>query len=93
MRYLLILLLLAGLATAQHQPGKLVFETKCARCHGQNGTKGRFGAANLQASRLPDAALLRIVTKGKNWMPSWEKKLQPAEISAVVDYIKTLRKS
>ena len=90
--YLLLLLCCGNIALAQQQPGKKVFEAKCVECHGANGTKGRFHAANLQLSRLADAELLRIVSKGKKWMPSWEKSLKPEEIAAVVNYIKTLRK-
>jgi cytochrome c6 len=93
MKYILIALLWSISAIAQLKTGKVVFEAKCVRCHGQNGTKGRFGAANLQASRMQDAKIVQIISAGKNWMPAWEKKLQPAEISAVADYVKTLRKS
>jgi mono/diheme cytochrome c family protein len=90
--YLILLLSCGSIAFAQQQPGKKIFETKCAECHGSSGTKGRFHAANLQLSRLADAELQKIVSKGKKWMPSWEKRLKPEEISAVVNYIQTLRK-
>jgi cytochrome c6 len=72
--------------------GKAIFEDKCAKCHGDDGTKGKFGAKNLQKSRLADEDLLKIVSEGKNFMPSWKKRLSAPELQQVTDYVKTLRK-
>jgi len=90
-KYIAILLLSCGLISAQQKSGKTVFEAKCAKCHGVTGTKGRFGAANLQLSRLQTADMIRIISKGKNWMPSWERNLKSGEIIEVAEYVKTLR--
>lgn len=83
-------LFLALTLSAQHD-GKKIFESKCAKCHGNDGMKGRFGAANLKVNRSDDSQLFRVISKGKNWMPSWEKKLRPEQIKSVITYIKTLR--
>lgn len=72
--------------------GKELFEHKCKRCHGKDGTKGLFGAKNLQLSRLQDSDLTTIISKGKNGMPRWEKRLSQQEIESVIVYVKTLRK-
>jgi mono/diheme cytochrome c family protein len=72
--------------------GKQLFEKKCAKCHGKDGTKGLFGAKNLPASKLTDPELFSIICNGKKIMPSWQKKLSMDEISAVIEYIKTMRK-
>lgn len=72
--------------------GKELYEKKCARCHGKDGTKGLFGARNLQISKLDDAGYIRIITEGRNIMPSWNRKLNEGQINLVVQYIKELRK-
>ncbi|WPU91159.1 cytochrome c [Mucilaginibacter sabulilitoris] len=73
-------------------PGKALFENKCAKCHGNDGTKGRWGAKNLHISKLNDDELFRTISTGKGFMPKWSKKLTQAQILIVIEYIKTLRK-
>jgi mono/diheme cytochrome c family protein len=72
--------------------GKILFEQNCAKCHGIDGTKGKFGAKNLQKSILTDEQYFRIIQKGKGIMPSWEKNLTAEQITDIVSYIKTLKK-
>ena len=72
--------------------GKVVFESKCAKCHGADGTKGKWGARNLQVSRLGDSDMRGIITNGKRIMPAWGKRLTDDEMLSVIDYVKTLRK-
>ena len=91
--YLGSLLITTNTITAQNATsGKNIFEAKCQRCHGNDGTKGLFGAKNLQASRLENIELTAIISKGKRGMPRWEKKLSQTEIESVAAYIKSLRK-
>src|SRR5690606_1308843 len=73
--------------------GKTIFSENCVRCHGADGTKGKWGAKNLKQSTLSEPALVNIISTGKGWMPSWKNKLSEKEIEAVVDYVKTLRHS
>lgn len=82
-------------AHAQTPPltGKVIFQNNCVKCHGEDGTKGRWGAANLRDSRLPDDAMLNVISNGRGWfMPKWGKKFTPAQIETIIAYIKTLRK-
>jgi mono/diheme cytochrome c family protein len=72
--------------------GKAIFDDKCAKCHGEDGTRGKWGAKNLQKSRLADEDLMKIVLEGKNFMPSWKKRLSGLELKQVTDYVRTLRK-
>lgn len=72
--------------------GKTLFENKCARCHGADGTRGIFGAKDLRASRITDEEMISIITNGKRIMPSWKKRLTPEQIRTVAGYVKTLRK-
>ena len=72
--------------------GKELFERHCKLCHGKDGAKGFLGAKNLQESQLDDQALYTTIAKGRKVMPAWEKKLDTAELTLVVSYVKTLRK-
>lgn len=91
-----LLLMTVNLATAQNgtttESGKNIFENKCQRCHGSDGTKGLFGAKDLQKSRLENTELTAVISKGRRGMPRWEKKLSQTEIESVATYIKSLRK-
>ncbi len=78
--------------------GASIYSQNCARCHGSDGRaqtpKGRqVDAVDLTSNEWsPDEARdTRIVTKGKGSMPSFRTKLTPAEISAVVQYIRRFK--
>ena len=81
-------------AYAQNPPltGRALFEKKCATCHGNDGTRGRWGAKNLQISKLSNDELLYTISNGRGIMPNWGKRLTIIQISSVIEYIKTLRK-
>lgn len=78
--------------------GAAVYAQSCARCHGADGRgntpKGRAVGASDLTSRdwVPDTARdTRIVTRGKEGMPAFKGKLKPAEIEAVVSYIRRFK--
>jgi cytochrome c6 len=78
--------------------GAAVFAATCARCHGSDGraatAKGKaVGATDLTSnSWKPDTARdTRIVRGGKEEMPAFKGKLKPAEIEAVVEYIRRFK--
>jgi cytochrome c6 len=80
--------------------GEKVYQTKCASCHGADGsgntpagkaTKVRpFCSEEVQ--KETDAEWTEIIVKGKNKMPSYDKKLSEGEIKDVVAYIRGLCK-
>ena len=76
----------------QKPDGKALYERKCSRCHGDDGTLEKKGADNLQESDLSDLALTRIITEGKRKMPAFGTKLSPEQIQAIATYTKSLRK-
>ncbi|TPD67271.1 c-type cytochrome [Flavobacterium microcysteis] len=93
--YTCLLILSTCVTKAQNntsENGKAIFEHKCQRCHGSDGTKGLFGAKNLQISRLENTELVSVISKGRRGMPRWERKLSSTEIESVATYIKSLRK-
>ena len=77
-----------------------LYKTKCQACHGENGmadtaTGKKMGAhpfnspevQKMSAQELSDA-----IRKGKNKMPSYEKKLNDEQIKKLVDYVRDLGK-
>jgi len=76
-------------ALSRIDQGKLIFTTICSNCHGDNGKLGRFGAADLTASRLSKTEKLKIVTEGSplTVMRSFRAELSASEIEAVVAYV------
>jgi cytochrome c6 len=72
--------------------GKLLYEEKCALCHGSDGTAGISNAANLQKSILDTSSMILTITHGKNGMPAFKEQLDSVEIKQIVYYVFTLRK-
>ncbi len=70
--------------------GKNLFTEKCASCHGNDGTAGILGAANLQQTTMDAAALQQIITNGKGNMPSFKTTFSEKEIKKLAEYIQTL---
>lgn len=96
-RYIIIAIATISLTThlqAQQSitTGKDLFEKKCAKCHGKDGTKGMFGAKNLQLSRINDGDMFHTISNGIRVMPSWKSRLTEGQIRMVMAYIKKLRK-
>ncbi len=73
-------------------PGEDVYIVFCANCHGPNGDADYQGALRLSASRLPDPDLLKIIKDGRGMMPGLGNHIVEADIAAVAEYVKGLRK-
>ncbi|HEX2616906.1 MAG TPA: cytochrome c [Flavobacteriales bacterium] len=71
--------------------GRALYVTHCVRCHGEDGAKGKWGAKDLRASRMAAVAITRQVREGKGIMPSFERKLTPEQLAALVQFVPTLR--
>jgi mono/diheme cytochrome c family protein len=77
-----------------------LYQSKCAACHGPDGsgntTVGK--ALKLKDIRDPevqkesDADLTTLIAKGKDKMPANEKSLKPDQIKALVGYVRELAK-
>lgn len=93
----------AGVAMAAAVDGQKLFLANCTPCHGEDG-KGRtpqgkkLHAKDLTASTLADAAIEKQIVagsadrSGNSRMPSFKTTLTPEEITALVAYLKTLRR-
>ena len=83
---------LSSFTRRQTPEGKAIYDKQCARCHGKEGTKGSFGAKNLQKSVMTDEAITQLILTGKKVMPSFKTKLGSNEIKLVMEYVKAFRK-
>jgi ubiquinol-cytochrome c reductase cytochrome b subunit len=73
--------------------GAIVFQNKqCRNCHALGGHGGQRGPAlDAVATRLTPDLMVRQVIQGGGNMPAYGKKLSPAEVEALVAFMRTLR--
>ncbi|SRR5579864_4291945 len=89
---------ISPLAYAQDDAAAL-YKTKCAACHGADGKgetpmgkKLSLKAFNSpEMAKLSDAELVEITKKGKDKMPSYDKKLTDDQIKSLIKYIRSLK--
>jgi len=84
--------------SADAQDASALFKSKCAGCHGADGTGSAMGKkmgahdfTSAEVQGMSDAQLADIITNGKNKMPKYGS-LKPEEIKGLVAYIRTLKK-
>lgn len=91
--------LMSGPANAQGA-GERVYKAKCASCHGADGkgdtpagkaTKARDFCSD-EVAKETDEEWTAIIVKGKNKMPSYDKKVTDADIKEAVAFIRSLCK-
>lgn len=80
------------------QPGKRIWTTNCAACHGLDGRGGEHApniVTNPEAFHLSDAEIFRIVHDGSPSMamPSFGSTLDQSKIHAVVSYLRSMQGS
>jgi mono/diheme cytochrome c family protein len=84
--------------SADAQDASALFKSKCAGCHGADGTGSAMGKkmgahdfTSAEVQGMSDAQLADIITNGKNKMPKYGS-LKPEEVKGLVAYIRTLKK-
>jgi cytochrome c6 len=87
-----------GFSSPAHAQGADLFKSKCAGCHGADGTGSAMGKkmgahdfTSADVQKMSDAELTDIITNGKNKMPKYPA-LKPEEVKGLVAYIHTLKK-
>lgn len=79
--------------------GEKLYEVQCAICHYATTTEPKIGPGLkglvkrgkfADGKKVDDAGLRRWIEKGGKNMPAYEETLKPAEINALVAYLKTL---
>ena len=96
-----MLCLVGSIARAQDVAnGEKIYKAKCVSCHGPDG-KGETAAGKATKARdlcsadvkkESDADWTGIIVKGKNKMPSYDKKISDADVKDVVKYMRSLCK-
>jgi len=75
------------------------YKSKCASCHGANGS-GQTAAGkalklkdlrSAEVRAMSDDQLLAVISKGKGKMPGYEKSLGAATCKALLAYVKQLK--
>jgi len=79
--------------TPLERQGALVLQSKqCRNCHALDGSGGLRGPAlDGVATRLNGDQLIRQVIQGGGNMPAYGKNLKPAEVTALVAFMETLK--
>src|ERR1700690_3916057 len=84
--------------SAHAQDASALFKSKCAGCHGADGTGSAMGKkmgahdfTSAEVQKMSDAELTDTITNGKNKMPKYAS-LKPEEVKGLVAYIRTLKK-
>jgi cytochrome c6 len=80
--------------------GAATYKAKCAMCHGADGSGNTPMGKKLSMKDLAspdiqsksDATLIDLTTNGINKMPAFKGKLSEAQISDVVQYLRTFKK-
>jgi len=70
--------------------GKVLFETECVRCHGEDGKLQAAGAADLSVTKLSKEEITLIIKNGKGVMPAFSQ-YSDIQIAAIADYLATLK--
>jgi mono/diheme cytochrome c family protein len=77
-----------------------LYQTKCAGCHGPDGSGSTpVGKAlklrsfqDPEVQKMTDAELTTLIAKGKDKMPGFEKTLKPDQIKSLVMHTRELMK-
>lgn len=94
-----ILILVLGACTeaqpagASGNPGKDLYENRCAECHGIKGDGQLAGSADLTVSKLTQTELRTIIENGKNGMPPFKLIINTDSLmQETMEYVISLRK-
>ena len=87
-------------ATFAADEGVDLFKSKCAMCHGPDGSGKTMMGEKLKIPDLHspdvqkkcDADLKALISKGKDKMPAYEAKLSKEQVDKLVGFIRDLAK-
>jgi cytochrome c6 len=85
-------------AQGSQESGAAVYKSKCATCHGQDGSGNTPVGKSLQVADLrsadvqkkTDAELTQSIAEGKGNMPAFKTSVTENEIRAVLTYVRSL---
>ena len=96
---LLATALIAVPALAEDVSGEDLYNKKCALCHGKDGVAKKMaeGSANFNDAEFQGGATVASIAKATadgvadTKMKGYKEKLSEAEISAIAEYIKSMK--
>lgn len=81
-----------GTTDATINAGNIIYQDRCATCHGTNGRAGISGATDLSKSNLSDDMIKQIVLNGQNGMPPFKLFIKTdKEMEEVIEKVKSFR--
>lgn len=97
---LLAAALIATAAVTKADDAAALWTSKCAMCHGANGTPTMMGKKNgagdytsaADQAKFTDAEAAAAITAGKGKMKGFGDKLTPDQVKALVAYVRGLKK-
>jgi mono/diheme cytochrome c family protein len=77
--------------TAVQQEGQRMFMQRCSICHTPGTPTGRHIGPVLKKDRIvgKEEAVRQVIMAGTDRMPGYRYGLSPAQITAVIEYLKT----
>jgi len=94
----LAVVVILPLAVRAQNPSETLYKSKCAACHGADGSGSPIGKqmgahdfTTADVQKMSDAELTGTIATGKNKMPKYGF-LKPEDIKGLVVYIRTLKK-
>ena len=87
--------ILALTPAAFAEDGKTLYDAKCALCHGKDGVAKSVakGSRNFIDPEFQKAAtvesIVKMMTDGRNKMPSFKEKLSVEQMKMVADHVKS----
>jgi len=72
--------------------GRVLYQEKCAACHGLNGDAQSNSAANLPHSVLDSLAITQTIKDGRGTMPMFKDAIADSDIAHLAVYVKGMRK-
>ena len=86
-------------AYALAESGADIYKAKCSACHAISGAGDTMLGKNMKLRALTspdvqnqsDQELATIISRGKNRMPAYDRKLSKDQIAAVVKHIRSLK--
>lgn len=97
--FLVLIALALSSSDTLAESGADIYKAKCSPCHAASGAGDTMLGKNMKlralgspdVQRQSDQELANIISRGKNRMPAYDRKLSRDQIAAVVQYIRSLK--
>jgi alcohol dehydrogenase (cytochrome c) len=88
-----LLIIASSLEAQTVDPGRAVFESRCARCHGGDGNGGERGPAIVQKlGPLDDTQLTKLIHEGLPMKGMPPTVVSPGELGTLLKFLRTIQR-